>query len=321
MSGLVTGEAVALDLRTAALPSRAVAAGLDALVQLALLVVLGLLVAVSSVDVSSAAGAALGVGLTVLVLAGYPIALETLLRGRTLGKMAMGLRAVRDDGGPIAFRQAFVRGLCRAVLEAPGITFFVLPVVVSLLDPRGRRLGDVLAGTVVVQERVAGGAAPVAQMPPPLAGWAATLDLSGVSDELALSLRSFVGRSGSLTSAAREDLGGRLVQAVLSATRPPPPPGTPGWAVLSAVLAERRRRSAEQLGAPPADPPTATPPPATPPTATPRPPPPRPPPSRPPPSRPPPPRPAASRTATRAGSPRPAEPARRPGGVGPGRAS
>ena len=59
MSDLVTGEAVALDLRTAALPSRSVAAALDAAAQIALLVVIGLLAAIGSVDVSGALGDAL----------------------------------------------------------------------------------------------------------------------------------------------------------------------------------------------------------------------------------------------------------------------
>ena len=256
MSDLVTGEAVALDLRTAALPSRSVAAGIDAAAQIGLLVVIGLLAAIGSVDVSGALGDALGVLLIILVLVVYPVGFETLLRGRTPGKAAMGLRVVRDDGGPIGFRQALVRGLAGAFLEKPGITFFVLPVVVSLVQARGKRVGDLLAGTVVVRERVPVRSGVVAAMPPPLAGWAASLELSRLPDSLALSVRQFVARSAELTDAAREDLGGRLVAAVRAVTAPPPPPGTPGWAFLAAVLAERRRRETARLQ-PAAPPPVA----------------------------------------------------------------
>ncbi len=256
MSDLVTGEAVALDLRTAALPSRSVAAAIDLAAQLGVLLLLGLLAAVGSVDVSGALGDALGVLVIILVLVVYPVTFETLLRGRTPGKAAMGLRVVRDDGGPIGFRQALVRGLSGAFLEKPGITFFVLPVVVSLLQPRGKRVGDLLAGTVVVQERVPVRSGTVAAMPPPLAGWAASLELSRLPDSLALSVRQFVARSAELTDAAREDLGGRLVAAVRAVTAPPPPPGTPGWAFLAAVLAERRRRETARLQ-PVAPPPAA----------------------------------------------------------------
>ena len=179
---------------------------------------------------------------------------ETLLRGRTPGKTALGLRVVRDDGGPIGFRQALVRGLVGGFLEKPGITFFVLPVVVSLLNSRSKRMGDLLAGTVVLQERLPTGGGAVADMPPQLAAWASTLELSRLPDGLALSARQFVSRAGQLTVPAREDLGGRLVAAVREVTAPPPPPGTPGWAFLAAVLAERRRRESGRLY-PPAPPP------------------------------------------------------------------
>ncbi len=246
---LVTGEAVALDLRTAALPSRFVASALDGAAQLALFTLLALLAAVSAAGLSEAAGDALAVVTIVLVLTVYPVAFETVLRGRTPGKAAMGLRVVRDDGGPIGFRHALVRGLSAAVLERPGPTLFVLPVVTMLLNRRNKRLGDLLAGTVVVQERVPRTPADLAQMPPPLEGWARTLELSRLSDDLALSVRSFVARAPELDEAAREDLGGRLVAAVREVTAPPPPLGTPGWAFLAAVLAERRRRETERLSA------------------------------------------------------------------------
>ena len=63
----------------------------------------------------AAASAALGLVTSVGVVVGYPLVMETLTRGRTLGKMAIGLRTVRDDGGPIRFRQALVRALLEVV--------------------------------------------------------------------------------------------------------------------------------------------------------------------------------------------------------------
>ena len=243
-SQLVTGEAVALDLRLAALPSRVVARLLDALVQGAVLVAVSLLAAVAGAESSDAAAATLSILTLVLALLVYPIAMETLLRGRTLGKLAMGLRVVRDDGGPIAFRQAAVRGFA-TLADLP--TLFVPSMVCMLAGARGKRLGDLAAGTVVVQERVPARGGQVAVMPRGLEGWAASLELSRLSDELAQSVRQFVSRADELTPAAREDLGSRLVRAVGAVTAPPPPPGTPGWAFLSAVLAERRRRDELRL--------------------------------------------------------------------------
>jgi hypothetical protein len=98
----------------------------------------------------------------------------------------------------------------------------------------------------------------VAMMPPALAGWAAQLDLSGVGNDLALSVRQFVSRADALTPAAREDLGRRLVGAVTQAVGPAPE-GAPGWAVLSAVLAERRRREELRLAGRPTPGPAAAP--------------------------------------------------------------
>jgi len=242
VSQLVTGEAVALDLREAALPSRMLAAALDGVVQLVALVLLLLLFSLAGAANSAAAAAeviaiVLGVGL------GYPVASETLWQGKTLGKAALGLRVVRDDGGPIGFRQAFVRGLIGFIVELPGLSFYSAAVISSLVSSHGKRLGDLAAGTIVIQERVSGTHTFHAVMPPPLAGWAQTLDLARLPDDLAQSVRSFLTRAPQMSEAARADLGGRLAAAVGSVTAPPPPPGTPGWAYLSAVLAERRRRA------------------------------------------------------------------------------
>ena len=247
MSQLVTGEAVVLDLRPAALPSRLLAGVLDVLLQFLVLVVFGSLATAVSLDLSEAAVEALSLIVIVAVLIFYPVTFETLMRGRTPGKAAMGLRVVRDDGGPIGFRQALVRGLTGAFLERPGLSLFTIAVVTSLLNEQGKRLGDLLAGTVVLRERVSVRGGRVAGMPPPLVGWAAGLDLSGLPDSLALSIRQFLSRADELTETAREDLGGKLVRAVTDAVGAPPP-GTPGWAVLSAVLAERHRRECMRLG-------------------------------------------------------------------------
>jgi hypothetical protein len=105
-------------------------------------------------------------------------------------------------------------------------------------------------------------------MPPALAAWAAELDLTGLPDDLAATARAFLGRN-ELTPAARTEVGDRIM-ARFAATVAPPPPGTPGWAYLSAVLAERRRR-AQGTPAPtpvsttPVPPPVASPPPPPPP--------------------------------------------------------
>jgi hypothetical protein len=105
-------------------------------------------------------------------------------------------------------------------------------------------------------------------MPPPLAGWASTLDLAGLPDDLAESARSYLGRLRSLAPAAQAELGARIATAVAAVVTPPPPAGVPPWAYLSAVLAERSRRGGYGVAVAPVTPPApagyAAPPPAPP---------------------------------------------------------
>jgi len=247
---LVTGEAVALDLRVARLASRIPAAMLDSLIQLAAMLAVTVVFTRSDVAVDPAIAVTLLILAVVGIFLGYPVAFETLWRGRTPGKAAMGLRVVRDDGGPIRFRHALLRGLIGLFVERPpfGVFFFV-GVITSLASERGKRLGDIVAGTIVLQERIPARTPTTIRMPPQLAGWATTLDLSALPSDLALAVREFLGRASGLRPAAREELGRRLCDAVAAVVTPPPPPGTPGWAYLSAVLAERRRRDEERLRA------------------------------------------------------------------------
>ena len=245
MTDLVTGEAVVLELRLAKLASRALALGIDLAVQFGLLFVGTIVVAGVADSADEALSAAIGLVFVLSVILGYPIAFETLSRGRTLGKLAFGLRVVREDGGPIRFRHALVRGLL-GVVEF-WMTFGSLALITSLASAKGKRVGDFLAGTVVVRERVPVHGQPVAAMPPQLAAWAAGLDLTRMPDDLALAARQFLARSGDLAPDVRASMGARLAASVAAATSPAPPPGVPPWAYLSAVLAERRRRELARL--------------------------------------------------------------------------
>lgn len=252
MSDVVTGEAVALDLRIAQMPSRLTAAVIDlAVMVLTLLIVVLLMVTAGLGDIDDALAAGVYIVVTLLVFLGYPLAMETLTRGRTLGKLALGLRVVRDDGGPITFRHALVRSVVGLALERPGIFLPTigppLGLTVSMFSRTGKRIGDMAAGTVVLQERAARQLDWTPVMPPPLAWWAPTLDLAGLDNELALSVRQFLGRSVEMSLPAREAIAADLVADVRARTTPAPPPGTPGWAYLTAVLAERRRREEDRM--------------------------------------------------------------------------
>ncbi|MBT3153323.1 RDD family protein [Streptomyces sp. CHD11] len=245
MSELVTGEAVALELRPARLPSRALAVLLDlaAAVAVYIAVTIGLVAATASLD--EAARTAISISAFLLLLVGGPIAVETLSHGRSLGKMACGLRVVRDDGGPIRFRHALVRGLI-GVIEIL-MTLGVVAVVASLVSARGRRLGDVFAGTLVVRERIPAGHAGFVPPPPPwLAGRFSGLDLSAVPDGLWLAVRQYLTRMRQLDPAVGWSMAERLAADLAERTGAPVPPGVPPAAYLAAVLQERQVREARR---------------------------------------------------------------------------
>ncbi|MEU8274158.1 RDD family protein [Microbispora bryophytorum] len=244
MSEVVTGEAVVVEVRVAQLPSRALAFLIDWAVQWAVIILAIVLVAQASLVTDESLATGLLILFVVLVTVGYPVAFETISRGRSLGKLALGLRVVSDDGGPVRFRQALFRGLA-GFLEF--WTFFGAPALItSLLNQRGKRLGDVFAGTTVIGER-SPRQAPPPEMPPALASWAATLELSGLSDDLANTARQYLSRWHELSPRTRDEMGLRVAGQISARVAPPPPPGVPPHAYLAAVLAERRRREEMRL--------------------------------------------------------------------------
>ena len=246
----VTGEAVALDLRLAQFPSRTLALTLDLLMQCVLLVVIAVLATNVAGVVDSAAGTAVVLVAVVAVIVGLPTLVETLTRGRSLGKIAAGLRVVRDDGGPVRFRHSFVRALFMLIdfWASSG----AVGLISSLLSTRAKRLGDHFAGTVVIRERVTRSASYSQRsyaVPPQLAAWSTQLDLARLPDVTALQVRQFLGRVQTLSPGVRATLGTQLAAEVSTYVSPPPPPGTPPEPYLAAVLNERMRRASQAGGA------------------------------------------------------------------------
>jgi uncharacterized RDD family membrane protein YckC len=250
---VVTGDAVVLDVQIAQLPVRALSAMIDCTVVFVAYLIGMLLWSTTLTQFDTALSAAVLIIFTVLALVGYPIAFETATRGRSLGKMALGLRVVSEDGGPERFRQALFRALS-GVIE---IWIFVggPAVICSLLSPKGKRIGDVFAGTVVISER-GPRMPPPPLMPPQLAWWASSLQLSGLGADQAELARQFLSRASQLDPQVRDQMAYRITGEVVAQISPPPPPGTPPQLVLAAVLAERHRRELARLRpSPPIGPP------------------------------------------------------------------
>lgn len=242
---VVTGEGVAVELPVATTMVRAGSILIDIVISLVLLVGLTIGVGVLTAEASTAVGQAMDLVTVVLVLVALPAALETFTRGRTIGKLALGLRVVRDDGGPITSRHAITRALVGFV----EIWMFtgIPALVASVLNARSKRLGDMAAGTYVVTQRSRMRLLAPPQMPPPLAAWATSADVAALPPGLTVAVRQFLARAGTLTPASRATLGNELLADVMRHVAPPPPPGFHGEYVLAAVIAERRRRDTERL--------------------------------------------------------------------------
>ena len=149
---LVTGEAVALELPAAGIAMHALSGILDVAIALFTLMVGLFVVQILTQDTDAAMASVAMTVLLVLIFVVLPTATETLTRGRSVGKFATGLRTVRDDAGPIGFRQALTRALVGFVEIW---VFLGMPALISgLVSSKGKRLGDHAAGTYVVRERV-----------------------------------------------------------------------------------------------------------------------------------------------------------------------
>jgi uncharacterized RDD family membrane protein YckC len=145
-----TPENVSFEHELAALGSRALAWVIDLVAIIGL--ILGASIALSS-TLSRLGGLGTAVQLIVVFLIqwGYGAVLEWGFHGKTLGKAILGLRTVSDRGLRITFLEAAIRNLVRTVDFLPVV--YGVGGATALLDPKGRRLGDLAAGTVVVQER------------------------------------------------------------------------------------------------------------------------------------------------------------------------
>ncbi|MBE6480918.1 MAG: RDD family protein [Actinomyces ruminicola] len=241
---MVTGEAVALEVLPASPGARILSGLIDYALYgmgLAITLITAAVVGDRIVDNPSEALVVMLFSLAVLGwLVGVPLAVEVLSRGRSAGRMVTGSRIVRDDGGAVRLRHSLVRVLV-GVLEI-WLLAGVPAVAACVVTRRGKRLGDLLAGTYAVRDRNGSGDAPPILMPPELAAWAADADLRALPGHLALVVRTFLQRASSMQPQARARLATQLAAQAEPYVAPPPPPHTHPERFLAAMLAARRDR-------------------------------------------------------------------------------
>ncbi|MDQ6784704.1 MAG: RDD family protein [Actinomycetota bacterium] len=234
-SAMVTPEAVVLDLRTAALGSRSLAKLLD------------LVIIAAAVGIILLVAALAGAGDTLLIvlvsvlsslaLFGYPALWEARWRGRTPGKAALGLRVVTDEGSPIGARHAIIRAVLAPVDLIAGAESM-------LVSARDRRLGDLVAGTVVLRDKT------MASVGPPLwfsspPGWEAyteSLDTASLTGNEQAVIRAFLLRWREFHGESRLSLAAGLAAPLIPRLGPAPPPWLPPDLYLLCVTVARQNR-------------------------------------------------------------------------------
>ena len=237
---LLTGEAVALDLRASSVIVRMAGGAIDYLfygVVTALLVLLAFSSA-ESLNVPEALWAAIAIGCLVLGLVLLPAGVEAVSHGKSLGRLALGDRIVRDDGGAITFRHAFIRALV-GVMEIV-MTFGGLAVIVAMLNGRAKRLGDLIAGTYSQYERVSEPVAASFGVPVALLEWATIADVARMPDPLSRRIAQFLRQASGHTPATRARLAASLAAEATTYVSPMPE-GDPELA-LAGIAALRRNR-------------------------------------------------------------------------------
>lgn len=241
---IVTGDAVVLDIGVASPFIRALAITIDYLVvsvvyySLAWLIVGWVTINIDIVQPMVLLLAPVSIFVT-------PMIIEIITKGRSLGKWITGLRVVRDDAGPIRWRHSLSRHLL-GLLEiwTAGGT---IALTTALVNKRNKRLGDLMAGTVVIQDRIRTAKPWQATTSPECERWASGADLDRIPAPVSHALRTVLKRPLDAKTEIFEQRVGRLLGLAAPYVMPPPPAGASASQIAGAILAESYRRDYDRL--------------------------------------------------------------------------
>ena len=203
---ITTPEGVELSLTLAGVGSRFIAATVDALIEGVVLIATACVVFLTNgfgggSDIATAVYAVC----VFVVFFFYDIGFEVLASGRTPGKRWNGIRVVRSGGQPIGFLASAIRNLLRIVDWLPSL--YLVGIASILLSSKNQRLGDIVAGTVVMREHhgdksAVSSFAAFRRQPDEAAAW----DVSAVTADEVAAVRSFLARRDDIDAGARREL-------------------------------------------------------------------------------------------------------------------
>ncbi|KAF2412184.1 hypothetical protein B1729_16335 [Microbacterium sp. B35-04] len=242
---VLTGEAVALDVQPLGYFLRALGVLIDMVLGVVVLLLfawgVGWLLSIDAVD--PAVVPILTIVVLVLVMVVIPTVVETTTRGRSLGRLAVGGRIVRVDGGAAGFRHAFIRALV-GVFEL-WFTVGAVAALVGAFTPRSQRLGDLLAGTYSERTRTPRLPDVNLGIPLTLTEWAAVADVARLPERLSRRLAQFARSAVNMEPTARARVAASLAQE--ASEHVSPVPAVDNETFLIGVVAVRRERELRAL--------------------------------------------------------------------------
>jgi uncharacterized RDD family membrane protein YckC len=233
---IATPEGVTIELVLAGLGSRFVARLLDTVIQLTIIFAL-----IAGVAITSAPGVvrAIAIVAVFLVLFAYDVPFEILNGGRTIGKMAAGIRVVASGGEPIAFLASAIRNILRLVDFLPAM--YAAGAVTIVATRNDQRLGDLAAGTLVVRDKFPGvaslTAAPLSVPTDAVMTW----DVSALDGDDLATIRQFLDRRLTLPWPVRTHFGTALAARVAPMVAGVPYGAHPEYVLEGIVVAKQRR--------------------------------------------------------------------------------
>lgn len=238
-----TPEQTSLEFSLAGVGSRFLALALDTLIQLIgflLLLITGMLLAAGNLPFWPGGWTWATAVLVILVFGlyyGYFAFFESIWNGQTPGKRYTRLRVIRDSGHPITVYDAIARNLLRIIDQIPGV--YAVGIATALISPQNKRLGDYVAGTVVVHEKPFEEVQPsweVVERPGSVVYNTGRLSL----DEFQL-IEAFLQRRSHLSDAVRQQTARQIAERVADKLGIAPADRPRAEALLEAVAREWRR--------------------------------------------------------------------------------
>ncbi|MFB3915386.1 MAG: RDD family protein [Terriglobales bacterium] len=241
-----TPEQIALELPLAGIGSRFLALAFDTLLQIIMFVVAGLGVGVLAPAMRRLGSLPASFIPTIFILFaftlywGYFALFEIFMNGQTPGKRHAGIRVIKDTGRPLTVFECIARNLMRAIDGLPAM--YGVGIICMMLNKQHRRLGDYVAGSVVIHDKATAEVRPSwspaadASVEAAVATPATEVNLADISGEELVLIETYLHRRFELDPAVRTSTAARIANLIQQKTKLELPPGQSADEFLERVV-------------------------------------------------------------------------------------